>query len=73
MQNKTQLLAQKLISDQLLRDLASGDPMRALGEISARDQAILCMALPEICSELLEYRQTEHAAQTEPKTSPMRP
>jgi hypothetical protein len=56
MRTTTAKLSQRLISDKLLRDLAQGDPMRALGEISAEDQAILCMTLPDLCGELLAYR-----------------
>lgn len=46
----------QLLTDNLLREFAKGDPMWTMGEISAEDQAILCMALPEICNELLSRR-----------------
>lgn len=72
MQNKAKPLSQKLISDQLLRDLAKGDPMWAMGEISAQDQAILCMTQQDICGELLAYRQTFGPLHCTPRTSPMR-
>jgi hypothetical protein len=39
-----------------LRDLAMGDPMRQMGEMSEEHQAMLAMYLPEICGELLAYR-----------------
>ncbi len=72
MQNKTEPLAHKLISDQLLRDLAKGDPMWAMGEISPHDQAMLCHAAPEISGELLAYRLAYGPLSPNPKTSPMR-
>lgn len=62
----------ELISNELLRDLASGDPMRAMGEISAEDQAILCMILPDLSGELLAYRLASAANPRKTTTSPMR-
>jgi len=62
----------ELVSNQLLRDLAKGDPMWAIGEISAQDQAILCMNQQDICGELLAYRQTFGRLPCKLKTSPMR-
>jgi hypothetical protein len=50
MQRDTPPLAHKLISNQILCDLVCGDPMRSMGEISERDQASLCMALPKSTS-----------------------
>ena len=61
-----------LVSNQLLRSLAQGDPMWAMGEISPQDQAILCMNQQDICGELLAYRQTFGPLPFQPKTSPMR-
>lgn len=60
------------VTNQLLRDLAKGDPMWAMGEISAQDQAILCMTQQDICGELLAYRRTFGPLPCKPKTSPMR-
>lgn len=48
-----------LITDQLLRELAKGDPMWAMGEISAQHQAILCMGLSDMALELLQHRDRE--------------
>lgn len=52
------------VPDQILRDLAHGDPARQRGMLSAEDQAILSMILPDICGELLAYRR---AAQVAPR------
>lgn len=60
------------VSNRLLRYLAQDDPMRALGEISAEDQAILCMALPDICGELLTYRLTHGSLHSKPTVFRMR-
>jgi hypothetical protein len=50
-------LAQNVIVPQcVLRELAKGDPLRALGEISTADQAILAAYLPDMCEELLSLR-----------------
>ncbi len=48
----------QIVSDDTLRLLARHDPQRALGELDAEDQAILCMTLGDICDELLAYRRT---------------
>lgn len=50
------LTPRELVSDDMLRQLARIDPDRAVGEISAQDQAILSMYLPDICGELLAFR-----------------
>lgn len=44
------------VPNSVLRDLASDDPMRAIGSISEEDQAILAMYLPDICGELIALR-----------------
>jgi hypothetical protein len=72
MQTTKAKLSHRLISDKLLRDLAQNDPMRAMGEISAVDQAILCMTLPDLCGELLTYRLTHGSLHNKPTASPMR-
>ncbi|WP_320178101.1 hypothetical protein [Roseovarius pacificus] len=53
----------QIVSDDTLRLLARHDPQRALGELDAEDQAILCMTLGDICDELLRWRK---AARTRP-------
>lgn len=60
------------ISNQLLRHLAQDDPMRAMGEISAVDQALLCMYQQEICSQLLAYKQAYGPLPHKQTVSPMR-
>jgi hypothetical protein len=61
-----------LISNHLLWDHAQDDPMRAMGEISAVDQAILCMAQQNICSELLAYRLAYGPLHSKPTVFRMR-
>ncbi|GLQ26110.1 hypothetical protein [Sulfitobacter pacificus] len=46
----------ELVSDDMLRTLARIDESRAVGEISAEDQSILAMYLPDICGELIARR-----------------
>lgn len=55
----------EMVPNSVLRDLALGDPQRQAGELSAADQSILSMYLPEICGELLAYRAAA-AASTPP-------
>ena len=47
---------EELVTNAELRTLAAGDPDRALGEISINDQALLALALPHICGELIARR-----------------
>ncbi len=47
---------EELITNTELRSLAAGDPVRALGEISIEDQALLALVLPHICGELIARR-----------------
>lgn len=58
--------AEQIISNQLLRTLAQGDPMWATGQISATDQAMLCMITPDLAQELLDRRIAMGATQTIP-------
>lgn len=64
MQPTTQ--TEQIISDQLLRSLAKGDPMWATGQISASDQAMLCMITPDLAQELLDRREAMGALDTLP-------
>lgn len=50
---------ENLISDQLLHELAKGNPMWAMGEISDQHLAILCMGLSDMAQELLQHRERE--------------
>ena len=47
---------EELITNTELRGLAATDPVRALGEISIEDQALLALVLPHICGELIARR-----------------
>ncbi|TDE34151.1 hypothetical protein [Antarcticimicrobium sediminis] len=47
-----------LVSDNLLAQLADPDFDAQRGEFDAQTRALLAVALPEICSELLGWRQT---------------
>lgn len=49
---------QPLVSDDLLAELANPDFDAQRGEFDAETRAMLATALPEICSELLLWRQT---------------
>lgn len=49
---------QPLVSDDLLAELANPDYHQQCGEFDAETRAMLAVALPEICSELLRWRQT---------------
>ncbi|WOI34744.1 hypothetical protein R1T40_08470 [Tritonibacter scottomollicae] len=49
---------QPLVGDDLLAELASPDYHQQCGEFDAETRAMLAVALPEICSELLRWRQT---------------
>ncbi|WP_054462447.1 hypothetical protein [Phaeobacter sp. 11ANDIMAR09] len=49
---------QPLVSDDLLAELANPDYHQQCGEFDAETRAMLATALPEICSELLRWRQT---------------
>lgn len=60
--NPNTLPPEFMIPDQLLRDLAAGDPMRAQGQLSDSDVAVLVMILPDLCGELLARRMAERAA-----------
>jgi hypothetical protein len=48
---------QPLVSDDLLAELANPNENRQCGDFDAETRALLAMALPEICSELLRWRQ----------------
>lgn len=50
--------ARPLISDHLLTELANPDYARQCGDFDAETRAMLATALPEICNELLRWRQT---------------
>jgi len=52
----TPLSPLEMVPNSVLRELALGDPLRQMGELSAEHQAMLSMYLPEICGELLAYR-----------------
>ncbi len=47
-----------LISDTLLAELAQPTPDQQRGEYDDKTRALLAMALPEICAELLRWRDT---------------
>ena len=49
---------QPLVSDDLLTQLANPDFDAQRGEFDAETRALLAAALPEICRELLGWRQT---------------
>ncbi len=49
---------QPLVSDELLAELADPDYPQQCGDFDAETRAMLATALPEICSELLRWRQT---------------
>lgn len=49
---------QPLVSDVLLAELANPDYHAQCGDYDAETRALLATALPEICSELLRWRQT---------------
>lgn len=49
---------QPLVSDDLLAELANPDYQQQCGDFDAQTRAMLATALPEICSELLRWRQT---------------
>ena len=49
---------QPLISDGLLAEFANPDFNAQRGEFDASTRALLAIALPEICNELLSWRQT---------------
>lgn len=63
-QKRTPLAPWEMVPDSVLRDLATEDPGRQLGELSAMHQTILAMYLPEICGELLAHRAAERAEPT---------
>lgn len=49
---------QPLVSDDLLAELANPNYHQQCGDFDAETRAMLATALPEICSELLRWRQT---------------
>jgi len=49
---------QPLVSDDLLAELANPNYHQQCGDFDAETRALLAVALPEICSELLRWRQT---------------
>lgn len=55
------------VPDQTLRDFAKLDAGKQQFTLSAHDQALLAMILPDICGELLAYRR---AAQISPRGTP---
>jgi len=50
-----------LISDDLLTKLAAPEYQANLGEFTDQTRALLAMALPDICEELLQHRRANHA------------
>lgn len=48
---------QPLVSDDLLAELANPDYHQQCGDFDAETRAMLAIALPEICSELLRWRK----------------
>lgn len=67
---ETSLTRQEMVPDTILRELAEGDPMRAMGTISEEHQAMLAMYLPEICGELLAHRRAAEAQAPAPSRLP---
>lgn len=55
------------VPDETLRDFARLDTGKQQFTLSAEDQALLAMILPDICGELLAYRR---AAQVSPRGTP---
>lgn len=54
-----------IISDALLRDFANPTPDQQRGEYDDETRALLAIALPEICAELLRWRDTARTRPTE--------